>query len=335
MTQITRRLFLGAAGATFAVGPQMPAWAQLRRITIGTNPAGSLYYAVGGGFAKVLTEKMGIQAIVQPYAGSSVYLPLVNNGEVTLGLSSTLDSGAAYRGEDGRKPLKGLRSLVRIFNLPYTFLVRGDSGIKTIADLKGKRVVMEFKALLGLKPMNEAMIKAGGLSLSDITHVTVGGLKQGLDAVADKTADASAIAAGIPMVKEMHASLPGGIRYLSITGANANDEFMAKTLPGSAVMTVTPSPRFPEVKEPTVIGTYDVFMIAGASLSDADAGKITNVMIDNWESLQKDYPPLRGAKLEDLSRASNVVPYHPGAIAAFKAKNMWTAKNDEMQKSIM
>jgi TRAP transporter TAXI family solute receptor len=335
MSLITRRLFLGTAGAALAAGPQFPALAQIRRITIGTNPAGTLYYAIGGGFAKVLTEKMGVQSIVQPYAGSSVYLPLVDGGEVTLGLSSTLDSGAAYRGEDGRKPMKKLRSLVRIFNLPYTFIVRADSGLKTIADLKGKKVVMEFKALLGLKPMNEAMIKAGGLSLSDITPLTVGGLKQGLDAVADKTADATAIAAGIPMVKEMHASVPGGVRYLAITGSNANDEFMAKVLPGSAVMTIAPSPRFPEVKEPTVIGTYDIFMIAGAGLSDADAGKITTVMIDNWAGLQKDYPPLRGARLEDLSRPTNVVPYHPGAIAAFKAKNMWSARNDAIQKNIM
>jgi hypothetical protein len=335
MSLITRRLFLGTAGAALVLGHHAPARAQIRRITIGSNPAGSLYYALSGGFAKMLTEKMGVQAIVQPYAGSSVYLPLIDNGEVTAGLSSTLDSGAAYRGDDGRKAMKNLRSLVRIFNLPYTFMVRADSGLKTVADLKGKKVVMEFKALLGLKPMNEAMIKAGGLSLSDVTHLTVGGLKQGLDAVADKTADATAIAAGIPMVKEAHASIPGGIRYLSITGPNANDGFMARTLPGSAVMTIAPSPRFPEVKEPTVIGTYDVFLIGGAKLSDADAGKITTAFVDNWAALQKDYPALRGGKLEDLSRASNVVPYHPGSIAAFKAKNMWTAKNDEMQKSIM
>jgi TRAP-type uncharacterized transport system substrate-binding protein len=100
-------------------------------------------------------------------------------------------------------------------------------------------------------------------------------------------------------------------------------------------MKLAPNPRMPEVKESITIGTYDVFLVVGASLSDADASKMTTVLITSWPDLQKDYPALRAAKLDDLSRATNVVPYHPGAIAAYKAKNMWSGKNDEMQKKIM
>jgi TRAP transporter TAXI family solute receptor len=327
MQTFNRRGLMTGLIAGLVLAPATGALAQAKRVTIGTNPAGSIYYALGGGLAKAITDKMGVQAIVQPYAGSSVYLPLINNGEVTTGLSSTLDSGAAYKGADGRKPMKNMRSLVRIFSLPYTFMVRADSGLKTVADLKGKKVVMEFKALRGLQPMNEAMILAGGLKLSDITPITVAGLKQGLDAVADKTADATAIAAGIAMVKEVHASIPGGVRYLNITGPNANDDFMEKTLDGSAIMALRPNPRMPEVTEPISIGTYHVYLIAGTKLSDADAEKITGVVIDNWDALQKDYPVLRSAKKEDLSLPANVLPYHPGAIAAFKARGMWSPKN--------
>jgi TRAP transporter TAXI family solute receptor len=337
MSNFNRRQFIGAAAGAVTLAPGMPAFAQAKRVTIGTNPAGSIYYSLGGGMAKILTEKMGVQAIVQPLAGSSVALPLVNSGELTGSLASTLDSGAAYRGDNDYqgKPMKNLRSLVRIFSLPYTFTVRADSGIKTMADLKGKRVVMEFKALLGLKPMNEALVLAGGLKLSDIIPVSVGGLKQGLDAVADKSADASAVAAGIPMVQEMHASVPGGVRYLSVTGANATDEFMARTLPGTSLMKLEPNARMPEVAEPVTIGTYDVFLVVGKDMSEADATKMTTILIESWADLQKDYPALRASKLEDLPRATNVVPYHPGAVAAFKAKKMWTAKNDETDKKVM
>jgi uncharacterized protein len=337
MSKLSRRHFIGAAGAAVAFAPGMPVFAQAKRITIGTNPAGSIYFSLGGGISKVLTEKMGVQAIVQPLAGSSVALPLVNAGELTGSLASTLDSGAAYRGDNDYKgkAMKNLRSLVRIFSLPYTFTVRADSGLRTMADLKGKKVVMEFKALLGLKPMNEALVLAGGLKLSDVVPISVGGLKQGLDAVADKTADASAVAAGIPMVQEMHASVPGGVRYLSVTGANASDEFMAKTLPGTSLLKLEPNARMPEVSEPVTIGTYDVFLVVSKDLSDADANKMTTILIENWAALQKDYPALRPSKIEDLPRATNVVPYHPGAIAAFKTKNMWSAKNDEADKKVM
>lgn len=337
MNKFNRREFIGAAGAAAVLAPGMPAFGQTKRVTIGTNPAGSIYYSLGSGIAKVLTEKMSVQAIVQPLAGSSVALPLVNSGELTASLASTIDSGAAYRGENDYKgkAMKNLRSLVRIFSLPYAFTVRADSGIKTIADLKGKKVVMEFKALIALKGMNEALIRAGGLQLSDVIPVTVGGLKQGLDAVADKSVAASAVAAGIPMVQEMHASVPGGVRYLNVTGPNATDEFMANALPGTSLLKLQPNKRMPEVTEPVTIGTYDVFFVVGKDLSNADATKMTSILIDAWPDLQKDYPALRAAKIEDLSRATNVVPYHPGAIAAFKAKNMWSAKNDEVDKKVM
>jgi TRAP-type uncharacterized transport system substrate-binding protein len=96
-----------------------------------------------------------------------------------------------------------------------------------------------------------------------------------------------------------------------------------------------PNERMPEVTEPVTIGTYDVFLLAGSSVPDEDANKITTVLVEAWADLQKDYPPLRSAKKEDLSRATNVVPYHPGAIAALKAKNMWSGRNEEAQKAIM
>ena len=91
----------------------------------------------------------------------------------------------------------------------------------------------------------------------------------------------------------------------------------------------------PEVTEPVTIGTYDVFLVVGSSLSDADANKMTTVLIENWPALQKDYPPLRASKIEDLPRATNVAPFHPGAIAAYKAKSMWTAKNDVANKKLL
>ena len=71
------------------------------RITLGTNPQGSIYYTVGGGMAAALQEALERQVTVQPYTGSSVYLPLVADGELTLGINSSLDTGGVYRGDYG------------------------------------------------------------------------------------------------------------------------------------------------------------------------------------------------------------------------------------------
>ena len=68
---------------------------------------------------------------------------------------------------------------------------------------------------------------------------------------------------------------------------------------------------------------------------DADANKMATTLVESWPDLQKDFPALRPSKLEDLPRATNVAPFHPGAAAAYKSKNMWTAKNDEADKKVM
>ena len=73
--------------------------AKIKRITIGSNPSGSVYFLLASGFSKLLQEKLGIRANAQPHAGSSVYVPLMDAGEITLGMNNSMDSGAAYSGE--------------------------------------------------------------------------------------------------------------------------------------------------------------------------------------------------------------------------------------------
>ncbi|MGE3246700.1 MAG: hypothetical protein AB7J19_10275, partial [Beijerinckiaceae bacterium] len=65
------------------------------RMTIGSNPAGSVYYLIGGGFAKMWLENLMGRTTVQPHSGSCVFFPLIHYGEVTWGLNSSLDSALA------------------------------------------------------------------------------------------------------------------------------------------------------------------------------------------------------------------------------------------------
>jgi len=91
-------------GITFALSAALcltgiqAAQAELKRITIGSNPAGSAYFLLAGGFAKLFQQELKIRSTAQPHAGSSVYLPLLEKGELTLGLNSSLDSGMAVAG---------------------------------------------------------------------------------------------------------------------------------------------------------------------------------------------------------------------------------------------
>ncbi len=117
---------------------------------IGTNPPGSVLYVVGNALAKVATESGTARLTVQPYAGSSTFLPMLESGELELGVNNAIDVGLAYNGPGfkigGRNPFPhtpGLRLVMRAFPLMVAPVVRRDSPIKTIQDVKGKRVTGE------------------------------------------------------------------------------------------------------------------------------------------------------------------------------------------------
>ena len=94
-----RNFFIAASVATFLFricagpGQKLPA-----STIIGTNPAGSLFYSVASGLAKVISGAGPMQAMVQPYTGSSTFLPMLDNGELDFGIINAVDMGMAYQG---------------------------------------------------------------------------------------------------------------------------------------------------------------------------------------------------------------------------------------------
>ena len=97
---LTRRALIGGSAAAWLAAMSRPARAQLRRISIGSNPAGTNFHLVAGGMARLFQEQLDIPSIVRPYSGSSVYLPMLERGEIALGINSSVDSYLAYRGLD-------------------------------------------------------------------------------------------------------------------------------------------------------------------------------------------------------------------------------------------
>lgn len=325
----SRRQFIALAGLALA---GVPAARAQGRISIATNPAGTLYYQLGGGFAKLLNEKLGVQAIVQPYAGTSAYLPLIESGEVTMALSSTLDAGSAYRGEQGRTSMLRLRSLARMFPLRYAMLVRQDSPIRKVADLRGRRVVLNFKANVGLNPLNHTVLATAGLTEKDVVPTDVAGITQGVRAVVEGTTDATWVAVGIPAVKEAHASV--GIRYVDLSGPNFTEDFLDSRVPGLFPFTVNPAKNLPEVTEPIQVVGYDIFMMVSADMPAERARSILGALHEGFPGLQKDYPALRSGDVKRIASPTNTVPFHPAAAEYYREKGLWTAQNEAQEKRI-
>src|SRR6188474_978153 len=78
--------------------------------TIGTNPAGTVFYAVGAGIAKVISDTGQMQSVVQPYTGTSTLLPLLDSGELDFAIINAVETNLSYQGPvklkiGGKNPL--------------------------------------------------------------------------------------------------------------------------------------------------------------------------------------------------------------------------------------
>lgn len=331
------KLFVGAVMASLLVATAVQA--QQGRMTIGTNPQGTMYYVVGGGLAKLFSDKLGANTTAQPYAGSSVYLPLISAGEVTMGLSSSLDSSQAYRGAGAYAELgklADLRTLIRAWPLPYTYFARADSGMTSIGDLKGKKVAVKMGANISLELANRAMLKAGGLDPDkDIDAVDVSGLPEGYDLVTGESIAAATTALGIPLARKADATIPGGLVMLAITGDKATTDFVSNEMDGLYITETAPGKNNPGVKQKQAVLGFDVFLVSSANLSDDEAYNLTKVTHEQWSALQGDYAVLRSNPADQLSKPTNTVPYHPGAVRYFKEVGLWTEANEAHDARLM
>lgn len=322
---------LAALAAACALALPASAFAQGKGMVFATQEAGTAYYTIGSGLAKILGEKLKRRVAVQPYSGSSVYLPLLDSGEATLAFSSTLDANDAYKGE-GRAPLKGLRAVARIWPLRVALMVRANSGIKTVADLKGKRVTLDLKGQRAMGQVIRGILATGGLKDADVKGLTVANVGEGAKGLTEDNLDAAFVAVGIPLVKQAHSTISGGVAYVDIGAGADKAKALAAVSPGSYTDRLDPAPHLPEVKAPIHTAAFDILLLTGAKTPDADIGAVLKVLEESFAELQKDYPQLRTGDAKKLALPTNTVPYHPGAAAYFKAKGMWTPANEEREK---
>lgn len=332
---VQRREFVkSTAAAVIGLAAVSAARAALRRITIGANPAGTNFNLVAGGFAKVLQESLDIPSIVRPYAGSSVYIPLLERGQIPLGINSSIDSYLAYNGQAPYPaPMRRLRALMSVYPLGYMYWVRADTPLKRVEDLRGKRVVLDYRSLVPLGRLNRAILASGGLTERDVTPVTAAGLPEGARLVLEGRADAVAMGYRLPLVRQMDASLPGGgLRFLQMGG---NESRVPELMPGARVETVKPNKSVVGMDGPTRVAVYDTYLNTGTELSGADAYRIVAALHHGWKQLRKDYVVLAPIAASALCAAQAPLPYHPGAMRYFRKAGLWTPAHDANQARVL
>ncbi len=324
---------LCACGQAPGPGTDTSAAGGFRELTIASNPAGTHVFTVAGGLARVLQEDLGVRATIRPFSGSSVYLPMLHRGEIALGLNTGIDSYVAYRGlPPYENAMPNLRLLGMMFPLRIMYMVRADSGLRSIEDLRGQRVAVTFRANAALEQLHRGILATGGLTVDDVESMTVAGLPEAMRMLTEGRADAVPTGMNTALSLQVDSTLPGGIRYLTMGQDEAR---LSETMPGVRIVTVLPDETTPGVEGPTRVSWVPDYLNTGIHMSDDEAYRIIRTIHESWEELRSTYVQMSTTTAEAVAPADNLHPYHPGAVRYFREAGLWTEAHEANQARVL
>jgi TRAP transporter TAXI family solute receptor len=300
-----------------------------RTVAIGTNPAGTGAHAIASALAAIASKSTPIGAKVQPYNGPNAWMPLLESGEIEMGIINILDS---YMAATGTGNYKTAYPSIRVISggvFPFTagLIVRDKLEVKQVSDLKGKRLAWDYGGHAINQTWQNAVMEAGGLKASDVVQVKVSNLNDGVRAVPEGKVDASFTAVGIGIVEEANAMEP--IRFVSMPNTDAANKILARY--GASVVKSEPATG---IKGDTHVIGYPLQLVSSSKVSDKTIATLLKVWWDNLAELQTIHPLLKRWTKETQAIVNFTVPYHSGAVRFYKEAGIWSAKHDARAKEI-
>src|SRR5262249_14098552 len=213
---------------------------------LATMQPGTVAHAAASALAKVFKDKGCLNTLVQATAGESVLIPMVARGEIDLGIANMLE---VVDGIETGRLQNDLRMIGSIYTLRIGFFSRKDSGIVSVADLKGKRVPAGYSAMRTLDRNSLAMLATAGLTLNDIKPVMVPNVLRGADGFLAGANDPFMFSFGGPKVREADATV-GGVRALAVVDTPEGLAASRKVFPYGYFVEVKPGPVFVGVEKP-------------------------------------------------------------------------------------
>jgi TRAP transporter TAXI family solute receptor len=294
------------------------------RLSIATGGTGGVFYPYGGGVAKVLSARLpGVEATAEVTAASVDNLKFLKQGtsDLAFTMADMAKDGLSGRGsfkDFGAVPLRALAVLYP----SYTHLVvRGDSGIDGLADLRGK-VVSLGPAGAGSAVLGARILAAAGLDpASDIRSNNLS-VAQAVDAMKDGKVDAFFWNGGIPTSAVLDLMHSPGVtaRILPLDGVL---QPLSKAH-GAGVYFVASIPKAVyDLPADVPVVAVSNLLVVSETMPEALAHDITRVLFEEQPTLASIHPQARELSLETATGAADI-PFHPGAIRYYRERGAWT-----------
>ena len=278
-------------------------------INIGTGSTGGTYYPVGAGMAKVWNSAIpGMKANAQSTGGTAQNLALLGKGEAEVIFADGLYF-FAYEGKgtfEG-KPMKELRGLVPLYAEPIHFLVAKGSNIKSIQDLKGKRVSVGAVGS-GTEVTVRTLLKVAGLDPDKDIKPENLGLSDTAGAFADKNIDAALTVGALGIAGVVEITTLGTAEFRDIPADIVAK--LSKELPYYLPFDIPANTYKDQTKPVKTLASWNV-LITTDKLGEEDAYKMTKALYEHKQDILNISTRLASMSPENLKYIQ--VPLHKGA----------------------
>jgi hypothetical protein len=287
------------------------------RLAIGTASTGGTWYPLGGGVAAMINKYIkGYQAIAHPSGASIENIRAILKKQDALSLSMPDTAFQAYKGLEAfaGKPVKELRGLMSTYPIDIQFFSLAKGPIKTIKDLKGKKVAVGAPGS-GTEAMARYVLKVYGLTYDDIDEQFLSATESA-DAIKDGNIDAVITTLGTPAPALMDLATQRDIRFLDIepeVAQKINKEFPAY------YPTTIPAGTYKNQDKPHHTLAWMGLFVVHKDMSDQLAYDILKAIFEHKDELDKIHAQFKGITLDNAVKGMSI-PWHTGSVKFFKEK---------------
>ena len=304
----------------------------MEALSFGTSSIGSSIYTMAVGMGDIINKKIGINVAVEPVGGSDANVNALADKKVDIGILNSYAGVSGFQGvgnfaKRGEVPL---RILVQGSESIRQLVVRDASGIKTLADLKGKTVIGKRKSLQELEQVLNAMLKASGVDPKDVNIIETAQTGQACEALKLGTADAAVLPGGVGSSTFIDLAESTPVTWLPIP----DDKLSAviKELGSAFHKVVIPKGTYKGQEQDAAFPSMTVNLTVLDTFPEDTAYDITKTIMESKTELKAVHAT---GKHWGNSIENPAVPYHSGAVKYFKEKNMWTPELEKIQNDML
>lgn len=320
------------AGAPSQGGSQAKAGEQ-QNVRIVTSGVGSSHYTMSVGMSDIVNKKTSINTSVDSGGGADASVRMVRDGKSQMAL---LTSFSARNGFLGKGPFvnesKAAIRLIMAGQLSArTIVARADSGVKSIADLKGKPFAAKRLGVEDLEAIAVSALKAYGVDAKDVKFIETADVKQQTEALSQGRVAAAIIPGGVPTGTIIQLAQSTNVVLLSM--GDKVDAILADMGPAFSKAVIPAGTYKGQTGDTVTVGSKNV-LIARTDLPEQTVYEITKAIFSNYEDLKLVHNEAKDWTVKN-SLESPAIPFHPGAIKYFKEIGVWNDSLDQVQQKLL